>query len=91
MKLYLATAIAMIAGPTFAQHSSGDEACEAVVPQMTQFVAMIPQLDASFLTLYGEFSSEDKERFAEGREMSSELSTVAKDYRAAFLKACFGD
>lgn len=70
---------------------SGDLACEQAVPPMISFVSKIPSIIEAFDGVYGDFSADDKKRFDPVRKAGDDMLEATKAYRAAFLKACYGN
>ncbi|RWR45880.1 hypothetical protein EOW65_15155 [Sinirhodobacter ferrireducens] len=91
MKAVFLSAALMASGiPASAGSVTGDQFCELLMPQMLQFVENTTKISGSFRTVYSDtFTSADRTRFAELKSSNDKLEQAAKDYRAAFIKACY--
>ena len=65
--------------------------CDIAVSQMLNFVETIPQIEASFDKVHSQMTPEDQGKFTAVREKGQALSQAAREYRSAFLAACFED
>lgn len=74
-----------------AQPVTAQMTCDMAMSQMLNFVETIPQVEASFDDVHSKMSPEDKAKFAVVREKGQALSQAAREYRSAFLAACFED